>query len=354
MELLFRVLGLVARISERMSRFRVNFIPSNLGVMAVLLVVFFSCSVGALSAFAGSGGPATIRLVDLLAHRDPSASYVRVTGNLYSGAALVARSGRSEDSAVAKTWMPLVDGSGKRGILVERNTPTGTEAGIKTVEITGMLEPMDEDLQAKLKTTDGKLDGIKLDTEYTLAEERSPGDPWSYTLAAVISGTLLGLLLVTFAMQYVVFRPVTAEPGLPVAVDETREIDLRVTGSFVLNGAHRQRFLNMPAAMGRTETGEVLFVSNIDASSRFMGFTTNKREGYWVVPIQPGSVPKFELGRLYVGLAVRPAVRFRYQEPQARPTQTAIVSFENEAERTAAMRDLQGWVSPAAAQPSAT
>jgi hypothetical protein len=272
-----------------------------------------------------------------------------VTGNLYSGAALIARSGRSEDAPVTKTWTPLVDGSGKRGILVERGAAADTEAGVKTVEITGMLEPMDEDLQAKLQSSEGKLDGIKLDTEYTLAEARSPGDPWAFSLAAAVSGALLGLLLVTFALQYVVFRPVAAELTLPATVEGSREPALRVTGSFLLDGAHRQRFLNVPAAMVRAEGGETLFVSNIDASSRFMGFTTARREGYWLVPIQPGTVPKFELGRLYVGLAVHPAVRFRYREPQGRHAQTAIVSFQNEAERAAALRELQGWVGPAAA-----
>jgi len=350
MEILFRALGLAARLNERMSRFRVNFIPINLGLMVVLGILFIGCGDAARSAFATGGAPVSIRLVDLLAHKTPGTSYVRVTGNLYSGAALIGRSGRGESKSVTKTWMPLVDGSGKRGILVERAVPTDEAGGgVETVEITGMLQPMEGDLKEKLDGTQGTLAGIKLDTAYTLAEAGSPGDPWINGGAALVSGAVLALLVATFAMQYVVFRPEAPEPGVPVAADNAQEIDLRVTGGFVLDGAHRQRFLNVPAGMGRTENGEVIFVSNIDASNRFMGIATNKRDGYWVVPVEPGTVPKFECGRLYVGLAIRPAVRFRYREPGAQLWQTAILSFGHEAERVAALRDLQAWVCPAQA-----
>ena len=112
-----------------------------------------------------------------------------------------------------------------------------------------------------------------------------------------------------------------------------RGANVRVTGNFLLNGQSGQRFLDVPAGYGSLETGEVVFASNIDASNRFMGFTTSNRKGLWTMIFQNGSARVADHGLLYSGFAVRPALRVNYREAATGKPGQAVLSFGTDGER---------------------
>lgn len=339
MEFFYRLLGIAARINESASRLRVNFIPVNLAMMLVLGFGSFLTGVGAIVEAGETGPPRSVRLVDVLAHRGTERRFVRMAGNLDPTVSLQARSGDGDEDAVTKTWVPLVDGSGKRGILVElHGTSPVTDAG-RTVELIGRLESLDTDLLAKLQEKKGKVGGIKIDTDLALVEGSQPVNPFVLALLSLLTGIPAALLFITAAKQYVVFRKVPLLPGAPVG-ELPDKIDLRMTGRFVLDGRNGRRFLDVPSVSGPSETGELLFVSNIDASSRFFGITTSNQKGYWVIAVQPGSLQAPEPGVLYLGTAARPALRLRYRPASGGPVETAVASFGSEVERFAFLQRL--------------
>lgn len=340
MEFLYRLLGLAARINESASRLRVNFVPVNLSMMLVLGMIGLVTGVGAILEAGEAGPPRTVRLVDVLAHKGTERRFVKVAGNLDSTVSIQARSGDEDDAtAEVKTWVPLVDGTGKRGILAELHGTSPATAAGKTVELTGQLESLDSDLLHKLQEKNGKIGGIKIDTELALVEGAEPMNPLVLAGVSLVTGIPALLLFITAINQYVVFRKMPLLPGTPVG-ELPEKIDLRMTGRFVLDERNSRRFLDVPAVSGPAETGELLFVSNIDASSRFFGITTSKRQGFWVIAVQPGSLQAPEPGVMYLGTAARPALRLRYRRPGGGPVETAIASFGSEVERFAFLQSL--------------
>lgn len=340
MEFLYRMLGFAARVNESASHLRINFVPVNIFLMLFLGFTGFASGVAAISELGEMGPPRTVRLVDVLAHKGTERRYVRVAGNLDPSVSLQARSSKGEDEdAPTKTWVPLVEGTGKRGILAELHGTSPLISGGKTVELTGRLETPDSDLVQKLQEKDGKIGGIKIDTSLALVEGSAPMDPLLLALISLGAGIPALLLFYTACNQYVVFRKQPLQPGVPSGAG-SEPLDLRVTGRFVLEQRGSQRFLDVPAGSGYSETGELLFVSNIDASSRLFGITTNNRKGYWVLAAQPGSLQAPEAGVFYLGTAARPALRLRYRAGVGTPPEVAIVSFGSEAERFAFLQRL--------------
>lgn len=138
-------------------------------------------------------------------------------------------------------------------------------------------------------------------------------------------------------MKYVVFQKVPLAPGRfggAPDVDPERGANVWATGDFLLDGKSGQRFLDVPAGYGSLEMGELVFASNIDASSRFMGLTTSSRKGMWTVIFQNGSARVLDHGLLYAGLKARPALRVDYRKIATGKLSQAILSFGTEGERT--------------------
>jgi hypothetical protein len=334
MDFLYRLLGVAARLNESGSRIRVNFIPINLAVMFLLAVGTFALTGGALEGWSNGLSPRQARITDVLAHRDMDRNYVTVTGTLIPGAPITET--RGLEGSVVRTWLPLMDATGKKGLLVEARNPPGSQEKPRIVDVTGMLHGMEGDLRRELEGH--PMAPIKIDLEYVLEEGERPGNPLLLSAGAVLVGGLFLLGAVSLALRYVIFRK-TGEANLLSGGPLPERMDLRLSACLTL-GKHRCRFLDMPAGTGITESGERLFVSNIDASSRFFGVTTSERRGYWTTGIQPGSLDRVEPGFLYLGTARRPALRIRYRDVHTGRTAFAVLSFGTDEERAAMYRDL--------------
>jgi hypothetical protein len=345
MTLLYKLMGVVALAGERASRFRVNFIPMNFGLLAALGFCFFLLSAAALEALVNGSEPHSIRIGELLSHPDGAQNYVRVVGDLYPDLGLekpAARSGASGAGTPEKVWAPLLDAPHKRAILVDLEGASPRKAG--TVEVVGMVRRMDSELRRKLVSEGGKLGPVAVNTEYAIEEGRHPGSAELLALGSLASGILLLLSIYALASDYVVFRRTPPRALAPAAVlDPKKGIDLRVSGRFSLEGQHRRRFLNVGAGLDTLESGDLVFYSNIDPSTRFYGVTTSSRVGMWTLHVPRASMNDREPGCLYVGLTERPAYRLRWRGPDGRAA-AAVVSFATEGERAAFAASLESRV----------
>ncbi|HZT41251.1 MAG TPA: hypothetical protein VFA07_03635 [Chthonomonadaceae bacterium] len=353
MNLLYRLMGIIARVSERLSHTRVNFVPINLAAIAGLILLFGIGLVETRDAVVNGDKPRTTTLAAITAHQNTEHNYITVSGTLVPKLAIqrVSKSETSDNENVQNSWVPLVDSDGEHGVFVQLEGDTGAETPYKTT-VTGMLVPIDTEMRKKVMEEIGSLPkGTKfpIDLDFMVKDGAHPGDPGLWITTTVLSGLVLALALITLAQKYVVFQKTTA--GMPMAVvssssfappviDPQRGLDLRLTGKLSLNEKNSQRFLDVPARMVTLETGEQAFASNIDASSRFMGVTTSKRAGIWASIIQPGSLREAEPGRLYVGLATRPALRLHYTDAATARPETVILSCANEAERQTLIQEI--------------
>ena len=85
-----------------------------------------------------------------------------------------------------------------------------------------------------------------------------------------------------------------------------------VSGTLTFDGKTRRFFTNMPGAITRTDTGNVVFASLIETSSTVWGLKRVEHSGLWLLSIQPGSITDVQPGELFWGTQKRRAVRFRF------------------------------------------
>lgn len=340
MTLLYRMMGLVAQLNQRLSRMRINLIPLNWAAMVGLGALLAASAAGWQDAHANGQTPRTVSVGQVLAHTQMDKNFVSVQGVLVPGSGFDLK----ENGTIKHVWLPMVDVPGHRAILVQRDADGGGQAAQAT--ITGMLRPMDSELKTKVQGDGSAVDGVPLDTDYMLVEGQQPGSAALWALGTVLSAVLLALFVITFLTKYVVFQKVDRAPGALAGadgsdVDPAQGADVRVTGTFLLDAKTAQRFLDVPAGYGTLESGETIFASNIDASNRFMGMTTSKRAGIWSLVLQNGTARVGEHGLLYAGTAVRPALKLSYVEAATGKPASAILSFGTERERARVLALLE-------------
>ncbi len=342
MEIVNRVLGLVAAIMESLGRKSINFIPLN-------LVLMFGALIGALVAGTGaetlyknlqrnSDEPRKLSLAELLDHEKnaiPIDEPIVVEGSFVPryGMQYGRQKKDSPELDVTDAWVPLVDWRGRRGIFVELADADEDLSGRpRQRTFTGWLTSIDSELRKELESVGGKVEGIAMDTAVQLHE----GVPM--TLEASRSGFIVlvslsaglgllgGLCLITMFRSYIIFGRKSFEPGSAAlsapAGDELP--NAKISGHFKLND-HGKVFHNVPVAWGLSEEGELVFLSNIDASSRFMGFTTSNRAGIWALVIPPAKIEWVQYGRHYWGGRAKPALRIK--GPGATPS---VMIFKDE------------------------
>ena len=337
MDFLYRVLGIGAGVNDATSRFSINLIPFNMLLIFSLGLGAFFCFIFGLIGVEESGPPHAVRFAEVLAHPDTTPTWIKTTGNLVPVLSLEEKLGDGEGS-VTDTWVPLVDGAAKKGLLVRVADPAASEGPQRTVEITGRLTSLGPELQKELQKTKGKLEGIEISTEWAIHEGHTSADPTTFFCVAVGLGLCCLPLLAAFVLRNVIFRK---GPGAEDPPTAGGPLDLRTTGHFILEGRVRQRFLSVPSGCELTQNGELILYANIDASSKFYGFTTERRQGVWTILIPLSGLKTPETGWMYLGLDTRPALRLKFQTPYGGGQDEAVLSFENEAQRLGFLRALR-------------
>ena len=335
MSIIYRLLGIVARVNENLSRKSINFIALNWAIMVGLGFLLATGMNETRDAWVNGDKPRQATLTEVLDHRNPERNYVSVAGVLFPNAALqkTLENKNNRQTTVTGSYVPLLDMATRHGIFVEMAGQIPS-APSRMSAVTGMLKPIDSMLKTKLQEMGGKLDQVPFDTDYMLVEGAAPGNGLVWGLLTVVSLALFVLFLLTWFLRYVVFeRTRRLPPSRAQAPGDGAGIDFRVSGKFTLDGKAQKRFLNVPATITKLETGELALLSNVDASSNFMGVTTTKRAGLWSIIVPTENLQSAELGLHYVGLAVRPAFRITCRQANSGKTERPILSFSNGAER---------------------
>lgn len=351
MELLYRLLGFAAAVHNTTRLFRINFIPFNLIMMAGLTVLFGVLLLDLLAALASGKTPSNIPLSDLLSGRHRGHIYVTVTGVLHPAAAFTFGQQGGVGTKASIVFVPLTEEGQRNAILVLMNAGSIRALGEqpKRITLTGTVEQIDIDNQQSLLDAGGWIKDFRVNKIYQLNAGVKPGEPIKKTILTVLAAIPLLLLVTTFIMRYLVFRPSPMPLSGMIASDAVNNsIVSRVTGDFTLNNVTK-RFQNVPALLVVLESGDFAFISEIDASSSLYGITINKLAGYWLVAMRRYGIQRMESGRYYYGLRACPALRLSFVDVFTGGNSSAVLSFQNEGECLWAMHFLSN---PTPTQPA--
>ena len=118
---LYRLLGIVAPMNQRLWRHRVNFIPANVLLMCVLAVIAAGCGRTIAAVLESRRAPQRQPLSELLVSRKPARNYVALEGRLAPDGRIdfpqEGEVGNLELTGYA--WTPLVDRATRKAILVQ-------------------------------------------------------------------------------------------------------------------------------------------------------------------------------------------------------------------------------------------
>ena len=174
------------------------------------------------------------------------------------------------------------------------------------------------------------------------AIDQSPASAPGGAIVTMVCSVAVALLLVVHLKRHTIFRahPATrTEP--PYAVNASHEvIDVRVTAVMRLNEHMSCRFLDVVGQGGMTETGELVVLANIGASTSFMGLRTANRAGWWRLHIPAGSLGPIVRGELSLGGRVRAAAQFRITD-RRRGSQQVTLSFGSTVQRERILCELE-------------
>lgn len=170
-------------------------------------------------------------------------------------------------------------------------------------------------------------------------------------LRAVIAG--FGMILfftaqiafvVTRITRFIVFQR-QVPTNLPAFDGSLPTLDgLRVSGRFVLGNQQAiRRFRNVPSLLACAPRREPVFLASVNASEKWMGFTTNELRGLWAIALKSFDPNTVQFGFFYEGFCARPALRFSYVDGITGKTEKLVLRFADEIERAAGVEWLQSW-----------
>ena len=327
-EIWYRVLGLVAPVNQRMSRFRVNFIPTNLAVMFVLGLTAAGCGRTFFAVLEARSAPERQPLSELLGTPRPP-NYVAVEGRLATDARIdVGPKGSVGNLQTTDyAWAPLVDRSTRKAILVQFPADRTFDPNAEEVTVEGMLRPITRDVSRQLSQKNFMHAGLSIDRRFMLVEGRRPGSLGGPMWYGGIAAIMLLALVWTTMTRNVVFMPSDRAPVVGgVAAQASATEPLLVSGTLAMDAATRRFFTNMPAAMGRTQNGDTTLFSHIETSTTVWGMKTNERSGLWVLGIRSGSITEAQPGHVFWGTRKFQAIRFRYVSALTGTSEHAVVA----------------------------
>lgn len=315
MSAFYYVLGVVAKMNAALYRHRINFLPLNVLAIGIMVFVGFGTATDTVESMHNASTPVAVSLAQI--HVDPqlAQNYIAVNGEDFPVALYEygSKSDKGDITSVETSWTPLVDRQSQRILLVQR--PGKVKGGEPhDTTITGMLRELNTDLRSRLAARHDTIQGLPVETRYMLVAGAVPANSTTSALITVILFAIVALFVIAIANRNTIFH--TTDLGSPLFKVKTAEsLIVKTTGTFAFDQSGtivEKRFVGVPAMLAHRENGEPALFSNIDASNRFMGFTTSERSGLWCLAIDAGSVQDTEAGYFYWGTARRPGVRFSY------------------------------------------
>ena len=338
MSALYYVLGAVAKLNARMWLYRINFLPINVLLIAGLGFGAFATAGDAVESMHNASTPRKLSVAQIGA--GPVAqNYVAVQGlDVHVALYEYGETNSAGDvTTVTQSWTPLLDRETQR-ILLVKHPGKVTEGEPQVATVTGMLRPLAPDLRSKLAARHDTVEGRPVETRYMLVTGEKPANSAQSAVISLVLFAVVALFVFAAVKRNTIFQ--RAEFGSPVSKLKTvDQLIVRGTGTYGLeqNGkVTEQRFIEMNSVLALLDNGNPALLSNIDASSRFMGVKTSDRAGIWAVPIHAGSVRDAQAGFVYWGTKRRPAYRFTYTSARAAKRQ-AIISADDLTSLSAAV-----------------
>jgi hypothetical protein len=330
----YRVLGAVARINERLRRRRLNFVPANFLLMLFLgtiAVTSWNTAAGVLRSRRMLDAP---QLSTLLSGGRPLRSYVALQGRLMTDARLAfgEKGSAGNLERTDYTWVPLRDDATRKAILVQFPADHQFPENGSDVTLEGMLRPVTSTVSRQLSQDSYVYAGMPIERRFMLVEGERPGSlGFPVTTASICALLVLALAWATLTRN-VIFLPDDGAPsaGAATMFDRPSQEPVLVSGTLTLDRKTRRFFNNMPAVIHRMDSGETALVSHIETSSTFMGLKTNQHSGLWVLGIRPGSITEAQAGHVFWGLEKRRALRFRYVCAMTGTSARAVVASAGE------------------------
>jgi hypothetical protein len=325
-------MGWVAAACSRMSRFRINGIPSHVFIIFICGLILMMCQDMQLRDSKAYGKPPKALTVTQLMATAAMNNYVTVTGKIAPDVQI--RSSGNGDNYV---FVPMYDPATMRAVLIETQTtiPLGANS---TTTVTGMLRQVPSDLYSHLKDSSFQVGPYQIDTAYLIDNNDGPVNPQMFYLTVVLCGIPLILLAISVGLKHIIFEKTNSGLRRPLATDgafDPASIDMRFTGRLALTPKVKQRFLNMPISLVNLKSGEMAFASRINASVKTEYGSTINREGVWVAVVQNGSLRIGVEGKLYLGKSIRPALKVAFTDialPKAQSV-SIVLTFGSEEER---------------------
>jgi hypothetical protein len=326
-ELVYRLLGLLAPINQRLSRFRFNAIPSHLLFLLVLGVVIFINvhMIAAVQRARSLPQPRSVRSVLLMP--TPLRSYVMLQGRLLTDA----RIAFDEQSAAGNlvltdyVWVPMIDRSAHQAILVRFDANATIDESGNDVGIEGTIVPIPPALKRHLEATNKGRGRTPIVQHYLLAAGRRPGSLTPPVVALAVAAALfLSFVWLTFNKN-VVFM---ASDGVPVAgtIQQPPLESLIVSGRFTHNGTTHRFFTNVAGSITRAESGNSLLSTIIETSTTRFGIKSVEYSGMWLLSIQSGSITEMRAGHVFWGMKKLRAIRFRFVNGLTGKPEHAVVA----------------------------
>lgn len=171
MSILYRLMGGVALVNQKLSRMRVNLVPLNWAAMIGLGILVSVALSEWHDATSNGAAPRPVSVASVLANSPTDKNCVAVQGLLVPDAGFEAK----KDGRVEHTCVPMVDVKGRQAFLVERAS-AGIGGRLAQATVTGMLRPIDSKLRTKAQEDGGTIESVPLNLDTMLVEGRQPGN----------------------------------------------------------------------------------------------------------------------------------------------------------------------------------
>jgi hypothetical protein len=340
--MVYRILAVVAAFNNKSSRTRVNGMPFHLWIVfGCLVVVGISSDLQLRDASVYGKSPVKMTVASIGASGTAN-KYVTVTGPLDTSAGLTVTTNND-----TSTYDPLYDPKTKNAILVKAAGVIANASG-KNVTVSGMLRPIESDVQKNLDSTGDKLGKYNITSNLSLNADETPTNPQWYLLTLIICGIPALLIMLCVFLKNIIYQKTVAfgmnriagATSIPAPIDR---IPVRMNGRLTLTPKISQRFLNMSSVVTTVSSGEIAILSNINASISTQFGSLINRSGLWAAVVKPGTLRTESKGNIYLGMSVRPALTLSYIDIASPKEKKAscVLSFNSEDDRDNMWDELQ-------------
>ena len=202
MRLLYGLMGVVAKMSGKMSRFHMNAIPSNWAVIGMCLLFFFIAGESRRDAVSNGKTPQAMTAAQFLNLARTSSSehrYVAVYGIVVPQASLTL-----EESHSSYDLVPMTDPATHQGFFIK--TRQGEFSGKpQAVSVSGMMRGVSSDIRSDLQSKAANPN-VTFNTDTELNAGQTPGDPVLSTLFMIGTALVGGAFLLSSLLKHTIFQ----------------------------------------------------------------------------------------------------------------------------------------------------